>query len=264
MIYISSSLVTSESLAQPLTHARIGWLNIITSSGLTGTDGLSGFPLSSILNPATYERYKPNASTATINYDNGTPVSADYLGLQSLGVSSVTIQASDDGVNYSTLSAATGVDDCSMFLFEQETHRYWRIILTGSNMQVVALKLGVALAMQRAIYAGHSPITLAPKSAVRPTMSEKGQFLGSSVQRLGLSTTFEWKNLKATWYRDNFDPFVQNIPKANPFFIAWRPASFPSEVAYAWASNDIVPSNTGVIDMMQVSMQVEGFVDGSQ
>ena len=118
----------------------------------------------------------------------------------------------------------------------------------------------MALAMQRAIYAGHSPITLSRKTVKRPTKSEFGQWLGSSTIRHGLKTSFEWKNLKAAWYREYFDPFVKSA-RTKPFFIAWRPSKFPNEIAYAWTSNDIKPSNMGILDYMDVSMSVEGYAD---
>lgn len=262
-IYISSALVANQSLtSQPLTHARIGYQSVITSAGLTGTTAEDNYPLSNIINPATFERYKPTTpTTCTINIDAGSTVDVDYMGIQARGVTSVLIYSSTDDITYTLEAEFNPTGNTIMALFEEVTARYYRVTLNGSGLTVIAMKLGKALAMQRAIYGGHTPITLAPVNAVRPNMSETGQFLGASIQRKGLSTGFSWDNLKADWYRANFDPFVKSGPRVQPFFIAWRPESYPNEVAYCWSTGDIKPNNSGTKDFMSVSMNVEGFSD---
>ena len=262
-IYISSALVLNQSLtSQPLTHARIGYQSVITLTGLTGTEGESGYPLSNVINPATFERYKPTTpSTCTLNIDAGGSVPVDYVGIQARGVTSVLVYSSLDGVTYTLAAEFNPTGAAIMALFEEVTAQYYRVVLNGSGIAVIALKVGKALAMQRAIYSGHTPITLAPVNAVRPNMSETGQFLGASIQRKGMSTSFSWDNLKEDWYRANFDLFVQSQPRVQPFFIAWRPESYPNEVAYCWASSDPQPSNSGTKDFMSVGLSVEGFSD---
>lgn len=262
-IYISSSLVASQTIEYPLTHARIGYESIATIDNVTGTAGLSGYPLSNVTNAATYEQYRPNASTATIDIDAGSAVTCDYVGIQQRNVTLVKIYYSTDDVSYTLVQEynAGSNNGADMALFEETTARYWRVVLSGSNIVISAFKVGKALAMQRAIYGGHTPITLNQTVATRPNMSETGQYLGSSVKRKGFSSSYNWSNLKAEWYRDNFDPFVNSYPQANPFFMAWRPLTFPSEVAYCLATGNISPSNMGVKDFMSVSMNVEGFAD---
>lgn len=262
-IYISSSLVLSQTIDYPLTHARIGYESIATIGNVTGTAGLSGYPLSNLSNPATYEQYRPDSLTATINIDAGESVTCDYVGIQQRNVTLVKIYHSTDGVSYTLLQEYnTGnKNGADMALFEETSARYWRVEVTGDNISISAFKIGKALAMSRPIYGGHSPITLNQTVATRPNMSETGQYLGSSVKRKGFTSSYDWQNLKARWYRDNFDPFVNSYPQANPFFMAWRPLTFPSEVAYCLATGNISPSNMGVKDFMSVSMNVEGFAD---
>jgi hypothetical protein len=264
-IYISSSLVLSQTLDYPLTHARIGYKSIATINNVTGTAGLTAYPLSSLTNPATFEQYRPNASTATITIDAGNSVDVDYLAMQQRGVSGVTISYSSDDVSYTQVYDYNtgGLNGADMALFTKTNARYWRVVLTGSNMAVLAFKIGEALMMSRPIYGGHSPINLNPVYVNRPNISGNGQWLGSSLQRKGLQGSFEWNNLKAAWYRENFHPFVLSNPQSNPFFIAWRPSDYPKEVAYCLTTGDISPQNTGTIDFMSVGMSVEGYADAS-
>jgi hypothetical protein len=261
-VIISSALVLGQAqLDQPLTHARIGYQSVLDGAVLTGTAGLDGFPLINLKNPATFERYRPSAIPATIDIDCLSPSDVDYLAIQGCNIGLVQVFSSTNGSNYDLITEYNlGNTECaSMALFELTGTQFYRIVLDGNNPDVRAMKLGKSLAMERAIYGGHSPITLSPIHTVRPNLSEKGQFLGSSLQRKGFATQYTWNNLTPSWYRNNFDPFAQSAPQANPFFIAWRPISFPNEVAYCWATDQIQPNNTGVRGLMQVSLSVEGY-----
>lgn len=264
MIYFSQSLVLSGFLDAPANHARIGWHSIVNYFNVSGTDGLSGYPLTSISNPATYDEYRPVSSPASVVIDAGSAQACDYFAVQHKGISSATVEYSSDGVSYTQIDSVAVFGSAFMFQFLSTSARYWRLTFTGSNMAIKAFKLGRVLEMQRSIYSGHTPITLAPKHAVRNNLSESGQFLGASVKRTGYATSYEWNNLSPIWYRDKFDAFVKSIPRANPFFIAWNPLKYPLEVAYCWATGDISPTNTGRPDKMSVSLSVEGFADASE
>lgn len=147
-----------------------------------------------------------------------------------------------------------------MFLDIPRTARYMQIKLTGTGTTMPRFSVvyaGVALAMQRAIYGGHAPISLSRQTQMKQPVSRGGQFLGQSFRRLGVATSVAWKNLGAAWYRQNFDPFVKEARK-NPYFFAWRPQSYPLELGYVWTGDDIAPSNMGIRDLMEVSMKVSG------
>lgn len=260
-VIISNALILQPGLAdRPLTHARIGYRSIIPDSEYTATVGSPGFPFLSALNPATYESWRPT-SPAVVNIDAGEPVPVDYIAMQQSGISLLTVEYSNDDIDYvEAISYSPGGDGATMGLFPVTTARYWRITIAGSSLRIIKLNLGRALAMQRAMYQGHSPINLSRITAVRPSVSETGQFLGSVEQRLGTATRASWDNLSAQWYRDNFDPFVAYGPRVFPFFFAWRPETFPDEVAYCWATNDIQPVNSGPRDLMTVDMDLEGYL----
>jgi hypothetical protein len=121
---------------------------------------------------------------------------------------------------------------------------------------VSVIYIGEALAMQRPLYGGHSPIDLARNTVIRPNKSERGQWLGRSIIRSGSTGAWSWRHLKPDWYRTYFDPFVESA-RTQPFFIAWRPETYPV-TAYCWTEGDITPSNMGVKDFMQVTLEAEG------
>lgn len=248
-------------------YARIGYASIITAGNLSGTAGITGYPLAAVVNPATYERYTPVSMPATIQADAGAAVACDYVGIaaHNLGTLGCTVyvESSDDRLTWTERLSLTPADDTTiMGLFDSASARYWRVRVTGTTAPTIGVVyLGSMLTMQRTIYGGHTPLNLARVTAVRPSLSETGQWLGATQERKGFATSFAWKNLTAAWYRANFDPFVAINPRVKPFFIAWRPYSFPTEVGYCWATDDIKPSNMGMRDFMEVSMNVEGFSD---
>lgn len=267
MIIVSNGLLLSESLEQPLTHARIGYQRI--SGDVTASSAASGFPASAADNPLTYTGWKPTSVPAWWEIDAGKGVEVDYVGIaaHNLGTIGATVKP-----QYSTGGSPEWEDATDehmpadnrpiMFLFEEQFASKFRIYIEvdGSPAEmpfVGVVYIGKALAMQRAIYGGHSPVTLSRETTIRPTVSERGQWLGRSIIRGGFVGSWTWRHLNADWYREHFDRFVK-AARERPFFIAWRPETFPNEVAYCWTQKDIVPSNMGIKDFMQVTVEAVG------
>lgn len=132
-----------------------------------------------------------------------------------------------------------------MRLLQATESSRFRVRFVGDNVPTVGvIYIGKALEMPRAIYGGHTPITLARQSVLRPNVSERGQLLGRSLVRSGSAGSWTWRNLHPRWYRQYFDAFVE-LARRYPFFILWRPAKYPEEAGYVWTSDDIHPTNTG-------------------
>ena len=260
-------LQSGWSPSRPLTHARIGY-DTITRDGLLQASGeQTGFEADAAANPLTYEAWKPNVVPATWRIDASSAVSVDYLAIaaHTLGTSGCTVkpQYSDDDAVWNDVTGITAhspTDDSPiMFLFAASSHRYWRLNITAgsSTPSIGVIYIGAALAMTRPLYGGHAPLDLSRNTVIRPQRSERGQFLGRSKIRSGYSTSFSWTNLDPTFYRDEFDLFVEEA-RCFPFFIAWRPSTFIDSVGYVWSTGDIRPTNMGVAGLMQVNLDVEG------
>lgn len=268
MAFVISPSITQNDYVYPLTHARIGYDNFVPRSTVTATTEDTGFPADAVQRQTTWERWKPTALPATLSIDSGTSPSGtgSYIGIaaHTLGSSSATvvIEYSVNNTDWTTIETLEPADNSAiMVIFPEVQAQYWRIVVSGSTIpNIGSVYIGEVLEMERPIYGGHSPINLSRQTVVRPTESEKGQWLGRSVIRYGLQTSFDWNNLTAAWYRANFDPFVKEA-RFHPFFIAWRPADFPKEVAYGWTSQDIQPSNSGTRDLMSVSISVSAYAD---
>jgi hypothetical protein len=251
-----------EFSVEPLNHALIGWQNLAFGITPTASSSATGKPAIAAAYPTTFEYWQPTALPATWAVDLGSAQAVDYFGLVGdMNGATVALQSSTNNSTWTTQQTQSGLTDrINMFLFLPVTARYWRLYITGSLPSIAVVYIGKALAMQRKIYQGHSPLTLSRDTELSNNVSDGGQYLGRSIIRQGASTSFGWQHLKADWYRANFDPFVQ-AARVAPFFIAWRPEQYPSEMGFVWTGNDIKPANTGPRDFMGVDMTVRGLIN---
>lgn len=258
MIYIQSGL----SPTPDLNHARIGYQNLTYGLTPTASTSAAGHPATAATYPTTFEYWTPTALPATWSVDLGSAKAVDYLGMVGdMNGCTVALQSSTDNSTWTTQETRTGLTDrINLFLISSVTARYWRLSVSVAFPLLSVVYLGQALAMQRKIYQGHTPLTLSRETELSNNMSEGGQYLGRSIIRKGASTSTEWQHLKADWYRANFDPFVKSARTA-PFFIGWRPQQYPAELGFVWTGGDISPSITGPRDFMSVGMSFQGLIN---
>lgn len=257
MIYIQSGYSPTPDLK----HARIGWQNLAFGRTPTASTSATGYPATAATYPTTFEYWKPTALPATWSIDLTTAQTVDYVGLVGdMNGATVAVQYSTDNSTWTTIDTKTPTDRINIFLFAPVSARYWRLSFSNFIPNLAVAYFGASLAMQRTIYQGHTPLTLSRDTELSNNMSEGGQYLGRSIIRKGASTSFGWQHLKAAWYRANFDPFVKAARTA-PFFIAWRPSQYPSEMGFVWVDGDIAPSNTGPRDFMAVDISVMGLIN---
>jgi hypothetical protein len=260
-VVISRDLVLGTvDLDYPLTHARWGYRHI--TGTVSASSESAGSPASAASNPLTYTFWQPQSVTATWEIDAGTAQSVNYCGIaaHTLGDNGNTAEAQywDGGSWVTLLDTNPGDNSPVMMLFETVSASRYRVRITGGTVpRLGVIWFGTTLDMQRPIYGGHTPITLARRTVYKNNVSERGQWLGRSIVRGGSATDFQWQHLTAEWYRANFDPLVEHL-RTEPAFIAWRPLSYPNEVGYVWTNDDIAPSNMGIRDLMSVSVSVEG------
>lgn len=264
-VHISSSMVIGAFPdIFPLTHARIGYRNIVRTADVITSGTAAEASFLSLQNDFTNEAWVADSLSSSITIDAGSAQTVDYIGIASHNLGSaghvVNVEYSFNDEDYVLVDEFVPTDDSAiMSLFNRISARYWRISISGGNTaaQIAILYFGEALAMQRPIYGGHNPVTLNRSITKREAVTESGQFVGNVVVRRGFETAYSWSNLSADWYRENFDPFAIHA-LSMPFFIAWRPQDYPGEVSFGMATDEPRPSNQGVRDLMSVSMNFRG------
>ena len=249
---------------EPLTHARIAHRGTWIDAPASATSTASGFFVNAPNDSLTYEYWQPAALPATWTLTPSAAQTADYccIAAHTLGTAgaALTIQyESSPGVWTTLINAVTPADDSPVFaIFRPVSGTGFRITVSGATApRVGVIRFGRALQMQQPLYSGHTPLILARQTTMRSTKSTTGEFLGRTRLRNARSTNIEWSHLSASWVRDNWLPF-ERFMEQDPFFLAWRPVTFPDDVGYCYVDADAIPApeNMGVLDFMRVSMPV--------
>ena len=245
----------------PLSHDRIGYQNLLTTSSAGGDSG-------NALTPNTFLRWTDPAGTMTTTFRPPAGAMMDYvaIGGHNLGtVFGVTVTVSVNSTfagPFTAIGSARPEDDTALFfMFERQTVREVKVEIEGGTDREVALVYaGIALQMFQPIYGGHSPLELSSATDYQDSKSESGQFLGRTIKRRGTRTTFSYSHLDPQWYREYFQPFVE-AAKNKPFFIRFRPDLYET-AGLVHTTGNIRPSNMGGgHDLMQVSFDVMGHAD---
>ena len=269
MIVISQNLVLSQLGTVKPNAPRIGYRTIATFDNITATYEEDIHPATEMTNVATNLWWRSTSTEdqyITVVAEGTERV--DYIGLANHNFGSAGIayrvQTSLDGSDWTDVTSPRipESDEPIMHLFEEQFNSFYRIFLEPSDTppRLAVFYIGKLLSIQRNIYVGHTPITMARDTSFLGNLSENGQFLGRVITSEFLSNAVELKNLTPSWYRTNFEPFAQQA-RYRPFFFAWRPQSYPREVGYVWAVDNIVPTNQRPNGMMQVSFKVQGISD---
>lgn len=224
------------------------------------------------LQPDTATYWEPTALPATWQIDLGATRSVDYVGIagHTIGSSGCTVEVETslgDFIGSPPVQVwtdlSTGImpaDDAPLlFLDDSRVARYVRLTITGGAVmpRIAVIYAGEILAMEREIEAPYTPMNLSRQTVLHRSLSKGGQFLGQGFRRNGVTGSAKFRHLDPDWYRSEFDPFVEHARNL-PFFFAWYPEQYTSEVAFAWADKDIVPSYSGVRDLMQVQWSMVG------
>lgn len=248
----------------PLTHARIlhsrNWVVGTPSASDTAFAHYEDAPNDSL----TYEKWSPLTlpGTWTLTPSGAETINSCCIGVHDLGTKNATLTVeyeSAPAVWTTIIDSAVVVDDSPiMCIFAPVTGTAFRIVVDGASAPSMAtVRFGTLMEMPQPVYAGHEPLLLARQTVMRSNKSGSGETLGRTVQRTALSTSIGWTHLRADWVREYWAEF-QLALEPHPFFLAWRPETFPLETGYCDVEGAATPApaNMGLIDYMQVSMDI--------
>lgn len=253
MPIIAKSIPTSNP-----SGAQIGFNNLLTASTTSAAEVA--------LIPNTWERFRPSSGALTVKFQTGADESVNFIGIaaHALAGETVLIQTAETvGGALTDVESITFADNSPvMVTFDARTIREVALVSTLiADSEIGIVSAGTFLEIPTNIYGGHSPIVLSQQTDYQSVMSESGQFLGRTITRKGLETSFDWQFLDDQFYRDEFQAFVESA-RTLPFFIKWRPDFYSDEVAFGHTTQDIQPVNMGGGHrLMSVSMTVRGHAD---
>jgi len=250
---------------EPLTHARmLHSRNWLAGGTVAASNTASGFFANAPLNSLTYERWQPNSLGATWTYDHGAAATCDALCIaaHTIGTSAASVEvltSDDDSAYTSRIGPIEPTDNEAIWCFlPLTTARYWRVEITGvTRPELGVIKFGRALQFPQPMFSGHTRARFARQTVLRSNITETGEFVGRTVQRVQRPTSYSWAHLPRTWTETNW-PTLQRAVEAEPFFLSWRPASY-GDVGYF--QTDQVPEavTMGVRDYYEAAIDVRGY-----
>lgn len=249
---------------QPLTCARILWSDLVGAVTGGGTNPAYAD------NDYTNQRWVCGVLPATWTLETAAdaPIDTVFIAAHKLVGCTILVETSNTtGGAFVTRATIVPTDNSTIAVMFNNagvphTIRRFRLTISGAptSAEVGIIRGGVALQMAQPVFGGVKPIGLNRAVETRHSISETGQWLGRTIQRQASMTTMEWTHLTAAWYRANFAPFALSLPQT-PFALIQNPLRMPESVAWAWTDTSPAPENMGVLDFMQVSLPIIGFLE---
>lgn len=104
---------------------------------------------------------------------------------------------------------------------------------TTGIMAISVLMFGRVLALPEDIGAPATPPPFGRDTTTYPSVSEKGNFLGSHVVRVGWAFQIRQENVDPDWVYANWPALVHHV-ETYPFFYSWRLESEPGDAVFCW------------------------------
>lgn len=243
-------------------HDGVSLAYTVNQANTTAVDS-STYDEDNIGNGLTGDRYKPNATSWTIEIDlDGGAASATTIciGSDDMFTSGQTVNIQYDNSGFTTIDSVTPTDDSPiMFLFEAQSSAKWRITGSGTAKPTIYnVMIGNALKMERPFYAGHRPARMNRQVEVMGNISGSGGLLGRSTRRTILTGGYSWEHLTRDWVRTNLDGtsgLIQSL-ETKPGYIAWRPSE-ENDCDYIMRADTNPPEAQGIRNLHTFSMTAE-------
>jgi hypothetical protein len=257
-------------LGYTLDNGVIGYDNIVTTSNLTSTTEDSDFPVVNLANHSTSLKWRGTSVVAdeyiTVTVSGQT---IDYVGIGRHNFATGAISVSLEGRTVSDhqyielIEPFTPTSDGPLIMqfAPRADITSLRVRLQPGTIEPEAavFYVGELLTLQRRLYVGHAPMTMARETNSVAALSESGEFLGRFVLGQYSESEIALNNLTPDWVRDSLDPFLEHALEF-PFFFAWRPDTYPNETALAWfpPGSSPKPENSRSNGMMAITMPIMG------
>lgn len=246
MIHISNRLYLNEQeslFGNPI----IGYQSILNITNVSADSDPIATPVINLVNEQTNQYWISDSTDEQYFYfDNPDAEPINYIGIakHNFGTAQIEyqLQSSEDASAWSDVTGSfmPSNDNAILHFFDEIDPPFFRIRLDPGDTQprIAHAKLGQALVMPRCIKAPHTAITLSRDTNIITNTAEDGSYLGRIVTRRYLETQYAFKNVRPDFYREHIYPFSIHA-ETGTFFIAWKPVTYPTEVAYGWTKDRI-------------------------
>jgi hypothetical protein len=258
---ITQNLVLGQNVLLTNGNAGVlGYENAANFGNISATSETDDNPVTNLINPATAFAWQASSNadqTITINTDGA---QVDFIGIARHNLDqdglSVTVKFNTSVV---VPQQAVTNEQVVMYVVNSAAPGTVTIEIKGATdpATIAVLYVGKAVKLERNIYVGHTPITMAREVDEITGVSQSGEYLGTILKNQTRLNQVSLKNLTPQWYRENLDPYFAQVPRV-PAFFAWRPVDYPTEVGYVWLEGNPKPVNQRNNGMMQIDWTFRG------
>lgn len=229
----------------PLDHPHVGWRRM--AGTVSATSETAGF---AAVNAGTYRTdsfWRPDAMPATWTLTPAAAGPISYIGIAAhdLATQGCTVTAEIEVASVWEEVGEIAPDDNEpiLFLFLEKEATAFRVTVSGGtgDPTIAVIQGGPVTAWPRkATYAPSVSMQRATQTGYDTNLTDGGQWAGRSVVRRELRPQMAVEHLPEDWIEAEFDAFAEHA-RANPFFVADKPGSYPRSLAYAFATGDLIP-----------------------
>lgn len=275
---IATAAARTTELAGQTDNPFVAWDNKAAGAGVTytGAATLAGGAASNAFNGSTTEYWLANVTTTTAGLwvVFPTAVTVNFVGLAAhntatLGATVRVQRSTDGGTTWNDAGAGTITPtDNSTIGFRMKstgndaTHwrLWWSGLTVGAPLAVGAAFFGNEIVMPTRFYDGFSPAITATEVQLQSNVTVGGNFAGQSVVATGTTLKADFQHLDPAFVRGTFLPFQSAFNRGNPFFFAWRPATWATDLHYCWRDGEVIrPTNAGGLNLMGLSISARAY-----
>lgn len=241
----------------------LAWHNVVAASTIVADEETATDPGIHLANPNTSLYWSGETASEqylTITIPSG--VEPNYVGIERHNYGTAQIAVSIEAL---APESETWVEVVEEFLPGDDSTLLLRF--TGQPAEKIRIRMqagseapsaavvycGVAVRMPQGVEIGYAPLNLAIRTRVSTGTSESGNFLSRTVLGVHAESPADFSKVSASWYRANIIPFTK-FARENPFFFAWEPATYPTDVGFAWLTADPIPTLPDESGMMAFSL----------
>jgi len=269
---LAATLAAAGTQNNPfLAHCNIG----ATGTVATGV----GTELSAAVNAVSGGTYNfwactPNLSDlATLNFSFASAKTINFIGIAAHNLGSigavVRVRYSlDAGATYINLAGGdiTPLDDAAIGVrFPAVSATHWQIravVASGEDVVIGVALLSTVLDLPSRIYQGYTPPITQTRVELLSNLSEGGHILGTSYVRRGSQISAALKYLPAAFVRGTeWINFQRAFNQGRPIFWAWRPGKYGDIFYGVRGGNELVPTNSGPLDLMSATLDMAVYDD---
>lgn len=253
--------------ATELNEASALFRNVLAEGTLAwSSQSADGFAANA-LGPQTYDFWTPTALPATLSVTLGAAVECDACAIigHTLFTAGATVAVEWwNGSAWITAHSVTPTDDRDlMLIFGAQSSAQWRIRVTGAAVMpsISVAMIGPRFIIPDGVAADYVPLNLALDIDLAPSITVKGQYVGTFVKRTGGATSISLAQQRREWIEDEARPFIAHYNEGAPFVWSSCPDLLPDDMAYCWRSGGVLRASYGAgARWGQMGLEVSAYV----